>query len=265
MHIQAHYLGSILIERNRWKGGAERVPSIDLAQLAPAIQAAGFDGLELWDRHFLMGTAAQREFLCSGQLPVRIYNSYWLPYAADSEDARAARDAVRALSHTLHGIKFNFGKPGEDLRAQIATLKEWAAELPDGVQLLCECHDGSLVETPEQAAAILDQFDAAQLGFIVHPLSFSYDMLERWFELCGPRVRHLHIQNRDRATKRWEGVDFETERVHHAIATLRRHGYSGTATFEFTRGTNTADDTPPTLLRNAANDLRHWKAATLAG
>ena len=80
------YLGSICLEPNRWSPG--KLPSYRVSDWLQRIDGAGFDGIELWENHFLLADATEKSALAAAA-PLAIYNSYALPDSGSAE-ARAA-------------------------------------------------------------------------------------------------------------------------------------------------------------------------------
>ncbi len=256
------YLGSILLEPNRWQN--PKVPSFSLSDWIPQIAASDFDGLELWEPHDLAASDVERKMLRSGA-PIKIWNSYYLPHQARPEEWKTVLDG--AIHFGAHGIKFNWSGKAEDWDGCLAGTRQWLRELPTSVTLLCECHEGSLLETPEATLRAIDQLgdDAEQLGIIVHPFAISEEALRDWLEKLGERIVHLHAQ----ARLSTEGRPFVTvaeaqESINRASAILREYNFQGTCTLEFTGGIGTSTDTPEGNWEQALKDLKILREALQA-
>lgn len=243
------FLGSILLDNNRWKDTRNPLFRLD-EDWAARIAAAGFSGIELWEPHYFEAPAEPRAVLPSLICPVRIFNTYTAFAEAGGEDLDRLAEAVRAFSGTLIGVKFNFGKDRSTLKSELAALGRFTALLPKGVKLLCECHEGTSVEEPEAAAEVFEQLPEERFGAIVHP--FTAPRLEDWFRLLGPRIAHLHIQARA-GDGAWLAPRPGSAGVDDGLARLEAAGFSGTATLEFTRGI-TDGLSPAELLAQAAGD-----------
>ena len=115
------YLGTILLEKNRWPDspvtrfsigerlcrGRGALPSLQVSEWAERARADGFDGLELWENHALLVSDEELARLGRMPLPVAVYNSY---FGLDDEDAlwrEVAAEAVLGLQAA--GVKYNFG------------------------------------------------------------------------------------------------------------------------------------------------------------
>ena len=79
------YLGTVLLEPNRWAG--DRSPAIRISEWGGRIASAGFDGIELWEKHVSMASVQEQAALRAGPLPITIFNSY-APMGAEGETAR---------------------------------------------------------------------------------------------------------------------------------------------------------------------------------
>lgn len=239
------YLGSVLLESNRWIKG--RTPTIRVSEWSERGAAAGFDGIELWENHYARTDPAERAALQVAQLPVTIFNSY-VTMRADGETARRQAAAfVRALR--VPAVKFNVGADPGTLESELHAAREWAAGMP-GVRLLCECHPGTALEDAAVAAAALA--DYPEIGVIIHP--FSRADLPDWLRHLGPKIRHAHAQVIDAQQQRWRLCDQPTL-VRERLAMLREGGFSGSLTIEFTAGVGVAPENSEALFAAACDDL----------
>ena len=241
----AIYFGTVLLEANRW--AAVRAPTYRVSEWMARMAAAGFDGLELWENHAVQADAAERAALQDAPLPVAIFNSY-APLDAGGESARQeVAERVRALK--AGAIKFNVGPAMETLESELGTVRAWGAHMP-GVDLLCECHPGTALEDPAVAEQVLAGYP--EIGVIVHP--FSGSDLGAWFQHLGSRIRHAHVQVVDAQWQRWRLRD-QADLVQERLAIMRRGGYSGTYTIEFTAGVGVAPEDREALFAAACDDL----------
>lgn len=138
------YLGTIALEVNRHAAGKR--PTIRPSEWADRLLLAGFDGIELWENHVLLGPPEELNALRASALPVRIFNTY-VEFTDDQEPARLrVAEWVRRLGAT--GVKFNFGAVPHQRRQYLANIRRFAAQLPPSTKLLCECHPGTIAQAP---------------------------------------------------------------------------------------------------------------------
>lgn len=252
------YLASILLEPNRWKPG--RPPSIHVSEWSARAATAGFDGWELWENHYRLAESDEQRRLEQGPLPVRIFNTY----EVFDDPVRPGLGEVAACARRLGaaGIKFNVGSDPARRDAHRAAIDAF----PTGVRLLCECHPGTALETPEAAAEFVALWPNAPFDVIVHPFLIGPEGIARWLELLGGRVRHMHIQMRDRTdSRRVLALADDAPRARECLAALKDGDFSGTFTFEFAAPTGGPDDEPGKLFAAACRDLEflrtHWKTS----
>ena len=211
------------------------------------IAAAGFDGIELWENHALLAEAGEREALRRIALPIVVFNSY-ASMAAGAEGGR--EQAVRAIRQlNARAVKFNVSASAEALRDELKAAAEWSGAMP-GVQLLCECHSGTAMEDPRQAAEALRDFPT--IGIIVHP--FMGENLTDWLAHAGSRVLHAHVQMCDAQDRRLR-LREHPQLVHDRLCMLNDAGFDGTFTVEFTAGVGEAGEDRESLFTSACDDL----------
>lgn len=243
------YLATVLLEPNRWKPGELPVFHWE-EKTGERIAEAGFSGIELWQGHWVHATARQREWMVHSACPVRIFNWYGIPEAGEFA---LPLEAAGAFPRTLRGIKFNFGKPGTPLDSQCAGVVDLIARLAPEVSLLCECHAGTLLEHPEEAARVLLSLPE-RVRAIVHP--FTCTNLSAWLEKLGSRVAHLHLQYR--TAEEWADPLPEIPEIQEACQLLRSFKFSGTASLEFLRAISSSGS-PAELLEAAAAVQARWE------
>lgn len=245
------YINTVLLEKNRW---GSRIPTITVSDFMPRFRAAGFDGVELWENHVLRQPASELAALQASDFPVTILNSY-APLTDDAhgeEQRQRAAELARALKCRL--IKYNFGNDPAQIPTYQRNLLAWRKLLPQDCRLLCECHGGTVMEDPAQAAAILQGFDPDLFPVLLHPFG-SHDLNIKVFRHLGPRVVHAHLSIRtDDAI--WHDFRSQASLVHSSLALLKAHSYAGSFSLEFTRGTAAPDETPEKLYQSAVDDLR---------
>ena len=249
-------LGTVAIEPGRWARGEQRPAPIALSPWLDAAAAAGFDGLEVWERHLTDAGSAEVDAVLSHDLGVAVFNTYTSLDDADT----AGRAAVADWAHRsgASGVKFNVGNDPSSEAAYADRIAAWLELLPEETALLCECHHGiSIAEVPATAARIFDAVGAAdRLGAIVHTHE-SPDHLRERFDAYGERIRHVHVNflefgERVSAPRLSDIVD----RLASQVELLRSLGFRGSWTIEFVHGLLTADDHPGATVAQATEDLR---------
>jgi len=251
-------LASILLEPNRWKPG--RPPSIRVSDWSARAAAAGFDGWELFENHYRRADEAEQRRLEQGPLPVRIFNTYESFEDAARPELREVAECVRQLA--VAGIKFNVGNDP----ARRGGCRAAIAAFPSGARLLCECHPGTMLETPEAAADFVAAWPAAPFDVIIHPFLLGPEAISRWLRLLGPRVRHAHVQMRAwQDARQFLALSDDAARARECLAALAAGGFRGTFALEFAAPTGRTDDQPEVLFAAAVRDLdflrTHWTKA----
>ncbi len=247
------YLASILLEKNRW-GPLPRHPACRLSDWLPRIAQAGFDGIELWENHWVSAGFEERAKLAASPVPIRLFNSYLPPGTADAAEISRLASALRALGATVRGVKFNLADPPAKLEAEINAALQLERQLPPGVTLCCECHADSVVDTPESAAAAFARWPVARFAAILHPFQNTDEVFAHWIRRIGPRLGHLHLQMRDPAEnmiRLTDRPDFARQRLH----ALLDAGFRGSMSLEFTGGTGKPDEDTGIMWSRALADL----------
>lgn len=247
---------SVLLEPNRWT--AEKIPTFKVSEWVNAIREAGFNGVELWENHAALADETERAALERMGLPVTVFNSYCTFDDAGAETRRRA--AVLVSRYGGRGVKFNFGNEPARIDEYLRNLRSWADSLPAGCRLLCECHGGTVLETPCEAARILAPL-AGRVEVIVHAFGGERATLQQWFDRFGAAVTHVHVAA---FRGKWPIVrlDEMADEARARLAVLRAAGFSGSWTSEFTGGVAQGAEDRQALLANAARDLaflrEHW-------
>ena len=248
------YLGTVAIEPNRWATvDPSRSATITLTQWLDQIEAAGFDGLEVWDKHLTDAPESEVVALLSAAVPVKVFNSY-VSFDPVESDERLAAAAWVARSGAA-GVKYNVGNDPDLEGAYGERLAEFGAALPDGVRLLCECHEGiSIAEDPAVAARIFAAAGGGPALQAICHLGEDPDYLKSKFEHLGDRISHIHINFlADGAAPRLAAIE---ARVVSQVQLVQSLGFNGTWTLEFAHGLLTANDEPGFILEAAAADLQ---------
>jgi sugar phosphate isomerase/epimerase len=241
------FLGTIVLEPNRWSTIRQDCrATTEISAWLDRVQGAGFDGIELWEPHVREASDAELAAILDNPLPVSVFNTYVGFDEADPSNREAAAEWVRRSGATR--VKWNTGPERDDvsLAAYAERLAEWAALLP-GVELICECHDGSAMDDPAVAAKIL----VAGSNALVHTHD-DLDLLRRKFSAYGPRITHVHVNHLFTGSPKLEEISDE---LAEKIALVRELGFDGTWTIEFVHGTGGEHDEPAPMFAQAVEDL----------
>lgn len=252
-------LGTVAIEPNRWglarEGGD---PVIALSDWTEPIGDAGFDGLELWEKHVTATTEAEADAVLDGPIPVTVLNTY-APLEADDAARRSAADWARRAG--VGAMKFNTGTDPEQAELYGERIADWLELLPDATRLICECHWGTVAEDPAVAGQILSAAGPPErVQALVH-LGDQPDDLRAKFDAHGDRITHVHVNFLD-------GLEAPLLRdirdtVESRVGLLDSLGFDGTWTIEFTHGVGTDNDNPGETLESAIADLAVLRALML--
>ncbi len=245
-------LGSIAVEPGRWKAGST---PIRLSRWLDQIDRAGFDGIEIWERHLTAAEAEEASRVLDHPLSVDIFNSYVSLDDPDPRGRTAVTEWVRRTGST--GIKFDVGNDPSASGAYAERIATWLDELPRTVALLCECHHGiSIAEEPSTATEIFDAAGSAdRLRAIVHTHE-DPDHLRRRFDAYGDRITHVHVNFLDFTALTAPRLSDIRGRLESQVALLRSLGFDGSWTIEFSHGVLSEQDEPGFLLDEASSDLR---------
>lgn len=253
-------LASILLEPKRWQPG--RPSSIRVSDWSTRAIEAGFDGWELFQNHYRQADATERQKLETTPPRVRVFNTY-----ESFEDAGqpGLRDAIdHAVRLGAEGIKFNVGNEPARAPDYRACIERVARKLPANVRLLCECHAGTLLEDPGLVVEFAAGWTVWPFDVIIHPFLLEPDEIARWGQWFGNRIRHAHVQMRDRRNEqRVLALDDDAPRARDCLAALAAINFAGTFSIEFASPTGTADDEPEKLFAAARRDFdflrAHWR------
>lgn len=256
-------LGTVAIEPNRWGTvSPDRRPVTRLDDWLVPIAEAGFDGLEVWDRHLLEATSDDVDSVLSGPLPVTVFNSYadFGPGAAAEEERRIA--AVWAERTGSRAVKFNVGNDPDQESAYVERLSQWVDDLPTTTAALCECHQGiSIAEDPTVAARILEAAGPpGRAQALVHTHD-APDLVRAKFDAYGARIAHVHVNFLDFAAMAHPTLGSVADELRAFVELVRSLGFAGSWTLEFVAGLLTDRDTPAALVDQATVDLPVLRAA----
>jgi len=244
------YIGTILLELNRW--GSPKTPTYKVSEWLNRFREAGFDGMELWEYHATLAPREELALLEAVEFPVSVFNTYCDFDDASESDRKQAAEMIKRLE--AGGAKFNVGKDPALRDEYIKNLRTWSASLPEDCRLLCECHGGTIIQEPSNAAKFFEELDSERYQIIVHCLMQDLEILKEWFRAFGTSVTHAHIQMTDGNNKR-AGLSNNPAHVKEALHIMREEGYRGSFTLEFTAGTQSPDENIGDLWQAALSDL----------
>lgn len=243
------YLATVCLDRNRW---GSRKPSFEVSRWISRFEKDGFDGVELWEFHYLEAGLAEQERLVDAAY-VAVYNSYVGFADADVEARQQAATAIAALRPA--SVKYNLGADPSKLAEYRRNLLQWSDALPADCRLMCECHSGTVLEAVDEAVAFFSDLDADRFGVIAHVNGESRGA-SPWLDAFGSRVGHLHVQLRQ--------PDFDPgdaggrQGVDEAFGCVVAAGFNGSVSVEFTRGIGRDEDIE-NLYANACADLGYLR------
>ncbi len=253
-------LGTVAIEPNRWSTvDASGAPVTDLVEHSAAIASAGFDGLELWERH-LPDDPDQAAALIRALPPVRILNSYVSFDVSDDAALEAVANRVRRCGATA--VKFNVGADPTSEPDYVRRVTALVDLLADDVTLLCECHEHtSIAEDRAVAARVLGRIGPPErVGAVVHTHE-SVEHLRRRFDAYGDRIVAVHVNYLDMTTMSVPPLSQRVDDLGIKVELLRSFGFDGSWTLEFVDGILTERDRPDALIGQASVDLALLRAA----
>lgn len=240
-------LGTIVLEPNRWFGVTQdQWGTTTISEWLDRIGAAGFDGIELWEPHFRDATHEEQQAIIDHPLPVAVYNTY---VSFDEDDDRDRLGVVDAIKRTgARKVKWNTGPERDEasISAYAERLARWAAALP-GIELVCECHDGSAMDDPVVAADVLANGSSAL--FHTHD---DLDLIRSKFDAYGDRISHVHVNHLFTGSPKLADIRPE---VAEKVDLVRGLGFTGSWTLEFVHGTGGDHDEPEPMFAQAIDDL----------
>ncbi len=251
MTIKKDFLiATVNLERNRW---GNREPSFLVSDWLERFSSDGFNGVELWENHYQKADEEERIRLESATPSIAVFNTYAGFGDEDHESRKKAALAITRLGSTA--VKFNLGKNQAALKTYRKNLLAWADQLPSSCRLFCECHAGTVLERVEDAVAFFADLSQTRFGIIVHPV-IEPATLENWFAAFGAQIAHLHVQMRTADTD--PAIRANRTRMDACCSIVRKHGFNGSVTMEFTRGIG-SDEKIETLYANACIDMKYFR------
>jgi sugar phosphate isomerase/epimerase len=193
---------TIALEPARW---TPRRVSRPLLDLLPAIAAADFRDLEVYEPHLGEETGSSRirdAFARLELVPVVLSSYLNLNPANTSEallDQGIAKIAERISFYGFRKVRIFPGpgiKPADERATAVfmERLHRMLLRIPP-VEVLLETHDGSLADDPSLLVRLMGQLPA-NVGLLYQPTYFTRQSALDQFRLQRPFIRHLHLQNR---------------------------------------------------------------------
>ncbi|TLS37216.1 sugar phosphate isomerase/epimerase family protein [Pseudalkalibacillus caeni] len=241
-------INTVLLEKNRWEPG--RVPTIKVSEWMKDFRRDGFSGVELWENHALKASEEETRQLKNAILPVDVFNSYAGFEDEKEQERKETAEMVRKLGAS--NVKFNIGADENKRDTYVKNVLEWKEQLPSGCMLLCECHSGTLMEDPQTAAQVFNEWGSNQFGAILHPFHAHTD-LDSWFAHLGSTIVHAHVSLY--ADGAFQLLEEQPELVKERVRKLKKAGFDGTYSMEFTKGTALEREIPMMLYENALKDM----------
>ena len=243
------YLGTIALEMNRW---STRVPSYLVSDWIPKIESAGFDGLELWENHVLLSPGEAEKIKATG-FPVAIYNHYG-GFSNSAEDIEKRNVAAEMINRIGAGaVKYNIGSDPFQLTNYKENVLRFADALPKDCVLLCECHDGTALETSHAIKRFFKDLCPQKFGLILHPFECT-KALKIKFTRFSERIAHIHSQLTGPGGTRI-CLDEWPKRVGDCLDVLKSRNFAGNFTIEFTGLTSAPGENIDDLFANAIKDM----------
>jgi sugar phosphate isomerase/epimerase len=247
------YLGTIALEPNRWFGVThDRWGTLRLSEWLDRIAEAGFNGIELWESHLIDATETEAESILAHPVPIKVFNTY----TSFDEDLDEGRDLAAAWIRRsgAEKVKWNTGVRRDEaaLTTYSERLARWAGQLP-GVQLVCECHDGSAMDDSATAAGVLAAGGDREVSQAMLHTHDSHDSIREKFAAYGDRITHVHVNHLNIGSPKLSDIRDDLQST---VGLLEGLGFAGTWTVEFVQGTGGENDEPAYMLDQAVADLR---------
>ena len=244
-------MGTVLLEVNRWRS---RIPSFKVSDWVDRFAADGFDGIELWENHVLLADG-ELAALQKAKLPVSVYNMY-ADFSDESKEKLAkALENVHALKPA--GIKYNFGEDSGLMPVYRKNLLAFAAALPANCVMLCEVHQGSVLEDVDVAADFFKDLPKDKFQIISHVFTSDTAGLQKQFDAFGDRIVLAHVQFTVGGQR--VRLDRDADTARECLRIMKANGFAGDFTMEFTEGTAAPDETIEMLYENAKRDMQFIK------
>jgi hypothetical protein len=226
------YIATIALEANRHAPGKR--PTIRPSAWAERPSIAGFDGMELWENHALLGPREELGMLRTASLPVAIVNTY-VEFTDDQKPARQhAAQIIQRLGSA--GVKYNFGP------------------LLNRRESMCAIFGSSPGNCRHTRACSVSAMPAASPRIPPGRRSQPSE-LARWFEHLGTRINHAHVFLPRMGRRRQEVGGVE---AFHFLESVK---YLGSFSIEFVEPLNGPGETAANLFDKAVADMRWLREA----
>lgn len=247
--LQKILIGTVLLEKNRW---LSKIPSFNVSDWIERFIFDGFDGIEIWENH-VCSNDEEFNALLKFKKYIIGFNSY--VDFDDSEASRIQREKVAEYINSLECefVKFNFGNDLSKADEYIYNLLAWSKSLHPDIDILCECHHGTIMENTDIANGVFAKLNDDRFGAIIHPLS-EVDKLDIKISAYGKRIRHLHMQLMN---SQFDFVDLNlhSDLIRDFIEKIDKLTHDYTCTVEFTKGCGKPDERIEELYKNAVKDM----------
>ena len=187
-------------------------------EIAAIAQRAGFDGLELWEPHFIRNQAAIFEYVEQGSLPlpIQVCSAYHDLTDFSSDNAHWAEEIFAKLLNCKRlGIPVLRLFSGR-LASQDASEHDWTAWFDRVARINAYCqqfdmdtvfenHPGTLLDSVagvERLLAAVERYGWQRIGLnfdLFHVWEYGVDVLE-YLQCWYPHVKHIHLKNAHSAT-----------------------------------------------------------------
>ncbi len=236
------FLGTVALEKNRW---SSRVPSLKVSDYITSIKSDGFSGMELWQEHYTGADDAEKQLISSSAQCV-IFNTYCKFHQGLTADMCEVAKAVADSGAVA--IKYNFGNDMATVNEEYKTFMQWVALLPQNIELMCECHAGTLMHDVKFAREFFADKDTrwTAIAHLCEDEQRRADIISAY----GDRIVHIHTQMRDSSNHFMQLCD-DAKRASADIKKALLLPNLRSFTVEFTADA----DTPEGLYNNAVKDL----------
>ncbi len=267
-------LNTIMLEPNKWS--ADKTPHRPLSELLPALGAAGFNALEIWQYHAssldARGISHLAADLRAQSLQAVGLGAYPFLHLegpeGDEATTRLGRLVAYAASLGATTFKIFAGRvPSTQAdhaiwARSVLQLRGLAQQLAERhMTLTLETHGNTLCDTKESTLRLLaDVGELDTIGICFQPYTDQdTDAAIAFYETLAPHVRHVHLQNRSAAVAGaccllGEGDWLDYRRL---LPAIKSSGFDGPLSLEFTAAMPTpqnADIGLDNVLDNAAKD-----------
>ena len=178
-----------------------------LIELLPAISAAGFTELEIYEPHLRRGNdlSELKEGIVGNHLDPVILSSYINLNPAKTTAAEVAQE-IELIANDISSYGFKRLRlfPGmqispldtDTIATFISRLKRVAERLPN-TEILLETHDGSIADSLKTLVRIVRELENPNIGLLFQPTVFTRASSLDQFNLQRSLIRHVHLQNRN--------------------------------------------------------------------